>query len=100
MGAVLWSGHRLGAKDVPGLPAMTALQKLELRVICADLPAPPLFWKNDEGVRLGFETDVTAASAKKLGRAPVFAYENWVDFYPALEDERGDLVLCGQGISE
>lgn len=70
-----------------------------LKVICADLPAPPLFWK-ENGERLGYESDVARALAKQLGRECEFVYQNWSDFYPALNSHQGDILLCGQGISE
>ncbi|MCP8464944.1 ABC transporter substrate-binding protein [Pseudomonas sp. ZM23] len=70
-----------------------------LRVICADLPAPPLFHKDADGYRHGYESDVARALAAHLGREVEFVYRNWADFYPALEAGDGDLLLCGQGIS-
>ncbi|MED5606301.1 ABC transporter substrate-binding protein [Pseudomonas sp. JH-2] len=70
-----------------------------LRVLCADLPAPPLFHKDAEGYRHGYESDVARALAARLGREAKFVYRNWADFYPALQAGDGDLLLCGQGIS-
>ena len=70
------------------------------RVICADLPAPPLFWKDADGYRHGYESDVARLLGSKLGQETRFVYQNWADFYPALEAEAGDILLCGQGISE
>ncbi len=72
----------------------------KLRVICADLPAPPLFWRDSEGRRHGFEADVARLLAKNMDRDVVFVYRQWDDFYPALEAGEGDILLCGQGISE
>lgn len=71
-----------------------------LRVVCADLPAPPLFWRDDSGQRLGYETEVAREIAKRLGKQCEFVYVNWLDFYPTLEAGKADLLLCGQGISE
>lgn len=71
-----------------------------LRVICADLPAPPLFWRDAQGVRHGYEADVARLLAEKLGRPCDFIYRNWADFYPALDAGEGDILLCGQGISD
>ena len=71
-----------------------------MRVICADLPAPPLFWRDEEGQRHGYEADVARLLGKKLGMDTVFVYRQWDDFYPALEKAQGDILLCGQGISE
>ncbi|EOZ4917404.1 TPA: amino acid ABC transporter substrate-binding protein [Pseudomonas aeruginosa] len=71
-----------------------------LRVICADLPAPPLFWKDDNGYRHGYESDLARLLASTLSLSTTFAYQNWADFYPALQEDKGDFILCGQGISE
>jgi ABC-type amino acid transport substrate-binding protein len=70
-----------------------------LRVICCDLPAPPLFARDSHGERQGYEADVCRLLAQQLGLRVEWAYENWADFYPALHAGRGDIVLCGQGIS-
>jgi ABC-type amino acid transport substrate-binding protein len=72
----------------------------ELRVICADLPAPPLFWRDGLGERHGYEADVARLLAQAMGLRVRWEYRNWADFYPALRAGEGDLVLCGQGISE
>lgn len=71
-----------------------------LRVVCADLPAPPLFWRDETGQRFGYEADVARLLAKKMGRSCEFIYKNWGDFYPALDKNEGDMLLCGQGISD
>lgn len=71
-----------------------------LRVLCADLPAPPLFHKDAAGYRHGYESDVARALASRLGREAQFVYRNWVDFYPRLAAGDADLLLCGQGISQ
>ena len=70
-----------------------------LKVICADLPAPPLFWREGE-TRFGYESDVARAIAAKLGLECEFVYQQWGDFYPSLNENKGDILLCGQGISE
>lgn len=70
-----------------------------LRVICADLPAPPLFERDDRGERHGYEADVARLIAERLGRRVEWVYRQWSDFYPALDAGEGDLLLCGQGIS-
>ncbi|MBT8766517.1 substrate-binding periplasmic protein [Metapseudomonas boanensis] len=72
----------------------------EFRIICADLPAPPLFWKDGEGYRHGYESDLGRLLANTLGRSCKFAYQNWADFYPALQADQGEMILCGQGISD
>lgn len=69
-------------------------------VICADLPAPPLFWKDATGYRHGYESDVARQLGATLKRAFQFEYQNWGDFYPALDAGKGEVILCGQGISE
>jgi len=71
-----------------------------LRVICADLPAPPLFWRDQQGLRLGYESDVARLIAAELGAEVEFVYRNWADFYPALNAGDGEMLLCGQGISD
>lgn len=71
-----------------------------LRVVCADLPAPPLFWRESSGERKGYETEVAREIARRLGKECEFVYVNWLDFYPTLEEDKADLLLCGQGISE
>jgi ABC-type amino acid transport substrate-binding protein len=76
-----------------------AHQAPEFRMICADLPAPPLFWRDDKGFRHGYESDLGRLLAQTLGLPFQFAYQNWADFYPALQAGEGDVILCGQGIS-
>ncbi|GHC30901.1 MULTISPECIES: substrate-binding periplasmic protein [Aidingimonas] len=71
-----------------------------LRVICADLPAPPLFERDERGERHGYEADVARLIAEQLGRRVEWVYRQWSDFYPALDAGEGDLLLCGQGISD
>lgn len=73
---------------------------MKLRVICADLPAPPLFWRDSKGERFGYETEVAREIARRLERRCEFIYVNWLDFYPTLNSGEGDVVLCGQGVSE
>ena len=72
----------------------------ELRVICADLPAPPLFWRDGLGERHGYEADVARLLAEVMGLSVRWEYRNWADFYPALQAGEGDFLLCGQGISD
>ncbi|WP_374439205.1 substrate-binding periplasmic protein [Pseudomonas panipatensis] len=76
------------------------MSQTTLNVLCADLPAPPLFWKDADGYRHGYESDVARALAARLGRQAQFVYRNWADFYPMLEAGDGDILLCGQGISD
>lgn len=72
----------------------------KLRVICADLPAPPLFERDASGGRHGYEADIARLIAAQLGREVVWVYKQWDDFYPALDAGEGDLLLCGQGVSD
>lgn len=71
-----------------------------LRVVCADLPAPPLFWRDEAGNRYGYETEVAREIAKRLGQSCEFVYVNWANFYPTINSGDADIVLCGQGISD
>lgn len=71
-----------------------------LRVVCADLPAPPLFWRDEAGNRFGYETEVAKEIARRLERNCRFIYVNWINFYPTINAGDADIVLCGQGISE
>lgn len=75
-------------------------QAKRFHVICADLPAPPLFWKDKNGYRHGYESDVARLLGETLQLPFQFEYQNWGDFYPALDAGLGEVVLCGQGISE
>ncbi|KAF4558728.1 ABC transporter substrate-binding protein [Pseudomonas sp. CES] len=75
-------------------------QPTRFHVICADLPAPPLFWKGKDGYRHGFESDVARLLGETLKLPFKFEYQNWGDFYPALNEGKGEVILCGQGISE
>ncbi|MFC3285912.1 substrate-binding periplasmic protein [Litchfieldella rifensis] len=71
-----------------------------LKVICADLPAPPLFERDANGKRHGYEADVARLIGEVMGLRVEWVYRQWSDFYPALSAGDGDLLLCGQGISE
>jgi polar amino acid transport system substrate-binding protein len=70
----------------------------EFRVICADLPAPPLFWRDDTvppwlrvrpGQAAGAHTwPAVSVRVSKLG-----------GFLSRAAGREGDVILCGQGIS-
>ncbi|MBE8515952.1 transporter substrate-binding domain-containing protein [Amycolatopsis sp. H6(2020)] len=71
----------------------------DLRVICADLDARPLFW-TEQDERLGYEPDVARLLGYVLGRPVRWVYRSWADFVPALDRGDGDVILCGQGITD
>ncbi|WP_052668561.1 substrate-binding periplasmic protein [Nitriliruptor alkaliphilus] len=71
-----------------------------LRVVCADLEAPPLFWTAGDGDRAGLEPAITRLVAARLEREVEWVYTPWSAFYPAIDAGRGDVVWCGQGITE
>jgi polar amino acid transport system substrate-binding protein len=72
-----------------------------LRLICVDLPAPPLFDKAaPDGTRSGYEPSAAEAVAAKLGRSVQWVITTWSDMIPALNDGRGDAIWCGQGVTE
>jgi polar amino acid transport system substrate-binding protein len=72
-----------------------------LRLICVDLPAPPLFDKAaPDGTRSGYEPSAAEAVAAKLGRSVQWVLTAWSDMIPAVNDGRGDAIWCGQGITE
>jgi polar amino acid transport system substrate-binding protein len=71
-----------------------------LRLICVDLPAPPLFDKAaPDGARSGYEPSAAEAVAAKLGRTVQWGITTWSDMIPAVNDGRGDAIWCGQGIT-
>lgn len=72
----------------------------ELRLICVDLPAPPLFGKaQPDGTREGYEPSAAALVADLLGRQVRWVVTSWTDMVPALQQGRGDAIWCGQGIT-
>jgi polar amino acid transport system substrate-binding protein len=71
-----------------------------LRLICVDLPAPPLFDKAaPDGARSGYEPSAAEAVTAKLGRSVQWVITTWSDMIPAVNDGRGDAIWCGQGIT-
>jgi polar amino acid transport system substrate-binding protein len=71
-----------------------------LRLICVDLPAPPLFDKvAPDGTRNGYEPSAAEAVAAKLGRTVQWVITTWSDMIPAANEGRGDAIWCGQGIT-
>ncbi len=71
----------------------------QLRVICVDADAPPLFSKAAGGVRPGYEPDVAALVAERLGRELRWVMLPWPEMIPALVAGEGDAILCGQAIT-
>jgi polar amino acid transport system substrate-binding protein len=72
-----------------------------LRLICVDLPAPPLFDKAaPDGTRSGFEPSAAETLAAKMGRTVQWVITTWRDMIPAVNEGRGDAIWCGQGITE
>lgn len=73
----------------------------ELRVICADISALPLFDKAaPDGSRVGYEPSAAELVAERMGRTVRWIYTPWSDMVPAVRDGRGDVVWCGQGITD
>lgn len=71
----------------------------ELRLICIDAEAPPLFSKSHDGRRDGYEPDAAALVADQLGRELRWVFRPWQEMVPALIAGEGDGVWCGQGIT-
>jgi polar amino acid transport system substrate-binding protein len=71
-----------------------------LRLICVDLPAPPLFDKADpDGTRRGYEPSAAEIVAERMGRTVQWVMTAWSDMIPAVNGGRGDAIWCGQGIT-
>lgn len=72
---------------------------IDLRVICIDADAPPLFTKSVNGVRRGYEPDLAALVAGVLSRRLEWVMRPWGAMIPALDAGEGDAIWCGQGIT-
>jgi len=71
-----------------------------LRLACIDSEAAPLFHRaSADGTRDGYEPAVGALLAGVLGWDLSWVFLPWSELLPALDDERADAVLCGQGIT-
>ena len=71
-----------------------------LRLACADIEAPPLFYASGGGQdRRGFEPDVGRAVAHALGRPLEWRFVPWSEMLPSVRSGDADGVLCGQGIT-
>lgn len=71
-----------------------------LRLVCADLHAPPLFsLMRPDGSRDGYEPVVAQLVAEQLGRELHWVPRPWAEMIPAVRAGEADGLLCGQGIS-
>ena len=72
-----------------------------LRLVCADLHAPPLFSLiRPDGTREGYEPAVGHLVAEELGRALEWVPRPWAEMIPAVRAGGVDGLLCGQGVSQ
>lgn len=74
--------------------------KGDLRVICIDAEAPPLFHKSVDGCREGYEPEVAVLAAEVLGLEVRWEFRPWGEMIEALRAGEGDVVWCGQGITD
>jgi len=72
----------------------------ELRLICIDADAPPLFSRARDGVREGYEPAAAALVAAQLGRRVRWVFRPWGEMIDALDAGDGDAIWCGQGITD
>lgn len=71
-----------------------------LRLACIDSEAAPLFHRaSADGSRDGYEPAVGALLAEALGWDLSWVFLPWAGLLPALDENRADAVLCGQGIT-
>ncbi|UYM04910.1 substrate-binding periplasmic protein [Solicola gregarius] len=71
-----------------------------LRLVCADLHAPPLFsLMRADGTREGYEPAVAQLIADQLGRPLEWVPRPWAEMIPTVQAGDADGLLCGQGIS-
>lgn len=71
----------------------------KLTLICSGMPAPPLFWTDEDGTRHGYEPDVAAAVSRAMGLDLQWMFLQWADFVPALMEGRADAIWCGSAIT-
>lgn len=72
-----------------------------LRLVCADLHAPPLFsLMRPDGSREGYEPAVGGLVAEELGCALAWVPRPWARMIPTVRAGGVDGLLCGQGVSE
>lgn len=71
-----------------------------LRLACIDSDAPPLFGlAQPDGSRQGYEPAAAALVAAELGVSLQWVILPWGEMIPAVQQERADVVWCGQGIT-
>jgi polar amino acid transport system substrate-binding protein len=71
-----------------------------LRLACIDSEAAPLFGRAAaDGSRDGYEPAVGKLLAETLGWDLSWVFLPWAGMLPALDGQRADAVLCGQGIT-
>jgi polar amino acid transport system substrate-binding protein len=72
----------------------------QLRLVCIDADAMPLFGKSRGGIRQGYEPAAAALVAETLGRSLEWVFKPWVEMVEAVDAGEGDAIWCGQGITE
>jgi polar amino acid transport system substrate-binding protein len=70
-----------------------------LRIICVNLDAPPLLFRERDGKRDGYEPAVTELVAGRLGRPIEWVFRPWAEMVPSLLRGDGDAIWSGQGIT-
>lgn len=71
-----------------------------LRLVCADLHAPPLFSLiQGDGSRNGYEPAVARLVADQLDRPLEWVPRPWAEMIPTVQAGGVDGLLCGQGVS-
>ncbi|MGH3521076.1 MAG: substrate-binding periplasmic protein [Haloechinothrix sp.] len=73
----------------------------EIRFLCVDSHAPPLFDKSEGGVRrTGYEPDAAQLVADVLGRELRWVITPWAEMIPRLRAGEADGIWCGQGVTK
>lgn len=72
----------------------------ELRLICIDADALPLFGRARDGVRAGYEPAAATLVAQRLDRTVRWVFRPWGEMVDALNADEGDAIWCGQGITD